>query len=61
VIEALEDDRAGRYCSGRGEAEGADRARELGGGIRDETGDRVKLALELEQERAVDLASEVAR
>jgi hypothetical protein len=60
-VKPLEDDGTGGDGAGGGEAKSTHRPPELGRSVRHLAGRRLELALELEEERAVDFASEVAR
>ena len=60
-VEPLEEDGSRRERPGGGEAKGGHGAAEFRGRLRHEAGGPVELALELEDERPVDLTAEVAR
>ena len=60
-VEPLEDHGAGGDRARRREAKGADRPAELARGVGNATGLRVKLGLQLEDERPVDLAAPLPR
>ena len=60
-IEPFEDDRAGRDCAGRREAQGRDRVGELGCGIRRLRLVGLQVALQLQQEHPVGVPPEFGR